>query len=87
MCLDKGTYDAIGLAKDGNKKRHLYIQNVKKILKEGGHFVIVSCNWTRNELLAHFTAYSFDYVSDIPSPSFTFGGQTGQTTTLIVFKC
>ncbi|KAH7973787.1 hypothetical protein HPB49_005298 [Dermacentor silvarum] len=53
--LDKGTYDAISLCPDNpQKKRRCYLEVVSQLLATGGHFVIVSCNWTQQELTAHF---------------------------------
>lgn len=56
VCLDKGTYDAISLdPEDAKVKRQTYIINISKILKEGGIFLITSCNWTDDELKQHFS--------------------------------
>lgn len=53
---DKGTYDAISLnPEDAAAKRQKYIENVYHILLPGGYLVLTSCNWTKEELLTHFT--------------------------------
>lgn len=53
---DKGTYDAISLnPEDPTEKREKYIENVYRILLPQGYLVLTSCNWTKEELLKHFT--------------------------------
>ncbi len=55
VCHDKGTYDAICLHPDNPlEKRAQYQTNVRKLLKDNGWFIITSCNWTKDELRAHF---------------------------------
>lgn len=55
VCLDKGTYDAICLcADDVDVKKQRYVDNVYALTKDEGLFIITSCNWTREELLAQF---------------------------------
>ena len=86
VCLDKGTYDAISLTADSKLRKECYTAMVQRHLKEGGFFVIASCNWTKQELIQLFPC--FNYVSDIPAPSISFGGRSGQTVTTVVFvKC
>ncbi|CAN7976968.1 unnamed protein product, partial [Ixodes persulcatus] len=54
-CLLPGTYDAISLSPDEPAaKRQRYLELVARLLPVGGRLVIVSCNWTRDELLSHF---------------------------------
>lgn len=53
---DKGTYDAISLnPEDPTIKRQKYIESVHRILLPKGYLVLTSCNWTKEELLKHFT--------------------------------
>lgn len=53
---DKGTYDAISLNPDNPAaKRQTYVENIHRILLPGGYLVLTSCNWTKEELLQHFT--------------------------------
>lgn len=53
---DKGTYDAISLnPEDPTLKRQKYIENIHRILLPKGYLVLTSCNWTKEELLKHFT--------------------------------
>ncbi|XP_078676606.1 EEF1A lysine methyltransferase 2-like [Branchiostoma floridae x Branchiostoma belcheri] len=57
VCTDKGTYDAISLSPDdAAQKRQTYVDHVHKLLKECGLLVITSCNWTKDELLEHFSS-------------------------------
>lgn len=85
ICFDKGTYDAISLSPESRlEKRLLYIENVMRLLSSSGTFIIVSCNWTCSELKEHFQEFKF--IEELPAPSFSFGGQTGQTVSTCVFE-
>jgi len=54
LLLDKGTYDAISLSGDPAHRRR-FIETAAAIAKPGtGRFLITSCNWTQDELVAHF---------------------------------
>lgn len=58
ICLDKGTYDAICLNPELSKAemgvtRSRYWENVYHLLQPEGVLVIVSCNWTWEELVSH----------------------------------
>jgi EEF1A lysine methyltransferase 2 len=57
LVIDKGTYDAIALSPvNVREKRYLYKDFVKNIInKDDGFFIITSCNWTTDELVAFFT--------------------------------
>lgn len=83
VCLDKGTYDAISLTANSKQQKERYAATVHRHLREGGFFVITSCNWTKQELLQLFPCFNFK--SDILAPSFSFGGKSGQTVTTVVF--
>ncbi|XP_059153827.1 EEF1A lysine methyltransferase 2-like [Physella acuta] len=86
VCVDKGTYDAISLRQAHVvDDRRTYSCSVKSLLKEGGLFIITSCNWTSEQLKLNFQN-EFELVHEIPAPKFTFGGKTGQTVTTLVFK-
>lgn len=53
---DKGTYDAISLNPENSAaKRQNYIENICRVLLPAGYLVLTSCNWTKEELLKHFT--------------------------------
>lgn len=55
VCVDKGTYDAISLRQAHvMDDRRTYSCSVKSLLKEGGMFIITSCNWTCEQLKHHF---------------------------------
>ncbi|XP_069095228.1 EEF1A lysine methyltransferase 2 isoform X3 [Pleurodeles waltl] len=86
LCVDKGTLDAISL--DPNcaaKKRQEYLASLRRVLKDNGHFVITSCNWTREELICQF-AEGFTFLEELPTPKFSFGGRTGSSVTALVFQ-
>lgn len=54
VVLDKGTYDAIGLSKNGVEDRQTYINKIHSILRPSGLLVITSCNYTEPELISQF---------------------------------
>jgi len=86
VCLDKGTYDAISLnPEDAEGCRAKYITNVCSLLASDGLFILCSCNWTKAELLSQFKD-KFDFLDDLPAPSFSFGGQSGNTVTTLVLR-
>lgn len=83
---DKGTYDAVSLhPSDPGSKREAYIQNVHKLITDGGLFILTSCNWTEDELCTSLAGRFIKYKI-IPTPTFQFGGKTGSVITQIVFK-
>lgn len=84
ICLDKGTYDAISLCpNNSSQKRKSYLKFLLNVLPKEGIFIIVSCNWTVDELKFQFDVLKF--VEEIKAPSFSFGGKTGQTVSTCVF--
>ncbi|XP_020912407.1 EEF1A lysine methyltransferase 2 isoform X2 [Exaiptasia diaphana] len=86
VCFDKGTYDAISLnPQDRTKCRAAYIQSVSSLLEDKGVFMITSCNWSKDELLKQFEK-DFVLRDELPTPSFTFGGNSGNTVTSLVFN-
>ncbi|KAJ8684063.1 hypothetical protein QAD02_019855 [Eretmocerus hayati] len=86
LAHDKGTYDAVSLCPDKPRdKRVRYVKNVHRILKDDGYLVLTSCNWTKAELTNHLCDY-FELVDEIPTKSFSFGGQTGSRITQLIFK-
>ncbi|XP_068184204.1 EEF1A lysine methyltransferase 2 [Antennarius striatus] len=86
VCIDKGTFDAISLNPDNTKKsKTLYIESLKDALKDKGFFSITSCNWTKEQLLEKFSD-GFEFVQELPTRSFQFGGKTGNTVTTLIFK-
>jgi len=86
VCLDKGTFDAIALCPDDALgKRAIYVRNVAKLLNETGLLIITSCNFTEQELAKHLNR-EFELVEYIPTPTFSFGGATGNMVTSGIFK-
>eukprot|EP00123_Amoebidium_parasiticum_P008995 comp19142_c1_seq1/m.21803 comp19142_c1_seq1/g.21803 ORF comp19142_c1_seq1/g.21803 comp19142_c1_seq1/m.21803 type:complete len:223 (-) comp19142_c1_seq1:596-1264(-) len=85
VITDKGTYDAICLCPDGDLRLQ-YVQSVTRALVPGGLFIITSCNWTEEELRKTFHGGELSYHSKVKAPTFTFGGQTGQTTSTVIFR-
>ncbi|KAN0062389.1 Protein-lysine N-methyltransferase efm4 [Thecaphora frezii] len=95
LVCDKGTMDAIALSSqpiDGKTPVQLYTQAVQKLVKlgrdgkAGGIFLITSCNFTEQELVDRFTYAGFEVDTIIPTPTFTFGGAKGSSTTSIAFR-
>ncbi|KAJ3258844.1 hypothetical protein HK103_003226 [Boothiomyces macroporosus] len=86
LVMDKGTFDAISLSEIKEKKpTEQYVESVGRLVKQGGLFMITSCNWTTEELLIRF-GREFEKYDLIKYPTFTFGGQQGQTITSVIFK-
>ncbi|CAB3359274.1 Hypothetical predicted protein [Cloeon dipterum] len=85
VALDKGTYDAIGLSKNGAEDRKTYIKNTHLILKPGGLLIITSCNYSEDELVEQFSE-NFKKVSRIPAPTFKFGGREGSLISSIILR-
>ncbi|TCD69364.1 hypothetical protein EIP91_007920 [Steccherinum ochraceum] len=71
LVLDKGTFDAMALAeKDvtGSHPADTYPKRIAHIIRPGGYFLIVSCNFTEDELRTKFAngATGLEYhVSDV----------------------
>ncbi|XP_034944408.1 EEF1A lysine methyltransferase 2 [Chelonus insularis] len=83
---DKGTYDAISLNPDNHQEqRKKYINNVTRILKDTGFFVISSCNWTKDELQEHFKN-DFKVERSLETPKMSFGGKVGQSVTNMILR-
>ncbi|KAJ2730732.1 Protein-lysine N-methyltransferase efm4 [Coemansia sp. BCRC 34962] len=91
VVLDKGTYDAICLKpKDGGadvdqQAIDTYPESVVGSLKDSGVFLITSCNWTEDELVARFARH-LECVGRVKHRSFRFGGAVGQTVATVAFK-
>ncbi|KAJ1835680.1 Protein-lysine N-methyltransferase efm4, partial [Coemansia sp. RSA 2708] len=82
VVLDKGTYDAICLKpKDAEGEGagvdqgaiDMYPASVAGSLKDTGVFLITSCNWTEDELVARFQEH-LECVGRVEHKSFRFGG-------------
>ena len=92
VVLDKGTFDAICLSeeKDGRGRRVCegYRERVEGLVREGGIFLITSCNWTHEELRSWFEGdeSGLVYEAAVKYPSFTFGGKTGMSVVTLCFR-
>ncbi|KAG0652229.1 Elongation factor methyltransferase 4 [Hyphodiscus hymeniophilus] len=90
IVLDKGTFDAISLSeeKDENGRRICegYKERVLPLIREGGIFLVTSCNWTEEELSSWFAGGELEYVDKIQYKSFSFGGRKGQTISSVCFR-
>ncbi|KAM5140784.1 EEF1A lysine methyltransferase 2 [Mantella aurantiaca] len=86
MCLDKGTFDAVSLdPSNTQEKRSQYVNALCTVLKPEGLFIITSCNWTKEELLKQFDK-EFEIKDELPTPTYSFGGQSGHSVTSLVFQ-
>ncbi|KAK0469714.1 S-adenosyl-L-methionine-dependent methyltransferase [Desarmillaria tabescens] len=91
LLLDKGTYDAIALGQRdelGRSPAYQYPSRAARLLKADGFFLITSCNFTEDELKAHFVTpeTGFVYHSRIQHPTFMFGGKSGSICSSVAFK-
>lgn len=58
LVLDKGTFDALCLSEEqvaGRLPSSVYPEQVAKLVKDGGFFLITSCNFTEEEIKARWT--------------------------------
>lgn len=58
LVLDKGTFDALCLSEElvnGRLPSLVYPEQVAKLVKDGGFFLITSCNFTEEEIKARWT--------------------------------
>ncbi|WVR03569.1 hypothetical protein IAU60_000561 [Kwoniella sp. DSM 27419] len=61
LVMDKGTYDALCLSADpieeeqGRLPSQVYPERIGKLVKQGGFFLITSCNFTEEEIKAKYT--------------------------------
>ena len=92
LVLDKGTYDAISLSADtdgeGRRISERYRDRIILLIESGGFLVITSCNWTKEELLSYFVRpdKQLEYFDEAKYPTFTFGGQKGQSVCTLAFQ-
>ena len=85
VVLDKGTFDAICLS-GRHGVEELYREQVQKMIKPGGLFLITSCNWTEEELRQWLEGDSLHFHDKIAYPKIQFGGHVGQSITSICFR-
>ena len=67
LVLDKGTFDALCLSSEdvgntGNLPSKVYPANVARLVKDGGFFLITSCNFTEEEIRRRWTAEGLGLV-------------------------
>lgn len=90
--LDKGTFDAISLSSEtdsqGRRICEYYRERITPLIKKGKFFIITSCNWTKDELLHWFILPDgeLEFFDEAKYPTFTFGGQQGQSVCTLIFK-
>ena len=91
VALDKGTFDAISLMPHNDGSPHpceVYRDRVTALVTHGGLLVITSCNWTKDELLDWLAPQDSElrYHSEAKYPTYTFGGQTGQSIVTLALR-
>ncbi|KAI1413542.1 putative S-adenosylmethionine-dependent methyltransferase of the seven beta-strand family [Hypoxylon sp. FL1857] len=102
VVLDKGTFDAISLSSEtdpatGHRVAESYRSKMTPLVREGGLFLVTSCNWTESELRSWFEGvkeddneetkqWRFEQVGRVEYPSFSFGGVKGQTISSLCFR-
>lgn len=96
VLLDKGTFDAISLSAatndDGKRIMEGYRPRALSLVKNGGLFLITSCNWTEDELKGWFVNVEdesngkFDVVGRVKYRTFSFGGVKGQTISTLCLR-
>lgn len=87
---DKGTFDAISLSAEtdtqGRRICETYRDRVVPLVKPGMFLIITSCNWTKEELLGWFAGGPLELYKEVKYPTFTFGGQEGQSVVTLAFR-
>ncbi|KAK3055461.1 Protein-lysine N-methyltransferase efm4 [Extremus antarcticus] len=91
IVLDKGTFDAISLMDRQSQDRHpceVYRDKITPLVRPDGFLVVTSCNWTKDELKRWLASSESElvYYDEARYPTFTFGGQTGQSIVTLVFR-
>lgn len=61
------------------------MKSLSGALNVKGFFLITSCNWTKEELLDEFSE-GFELFEELPTPTFSFGGRSGNSVTALVFQ-
>lgn len=91
VVLDKGTFDAISLMPHSEDTPHpceIYREKATALIKPGSFLFITSCNWTKEELLDWLACEGsqLTFYDEAKYPTFTFGGQTGQSVVTAIFR-
>ncbi|KAF8440441.1 S-adenosyl-L-methionine-dependent methyltransferase [Boletus edulis BED1] len=91
LVLDKGTFDAMSLMDEderGTVSLERYVPRVVRLLRSGGHFLITSCNFTKDELIQRIATRGsgLEYKGSIPYKTFTFGGKSGSSYATVAFQ-
>jgi EEF1A lysine methyltransferase 2 len=83
LVVDKGTFDAIALS-GKEEDKVAYRNSINALCTK--YFVVTSCNFVKDELVAFFSGTTWQVKQQIPYPVFSFGGATGSTVTSLVFE-
>ncbi|ORX34826.1 hypothetical protein BD324DRAFT_635196 [Kockovaella imperatae] len=94
LVLDKGTFDALCLSNtpvkgtEGKLPSQVYPEKVSQLVKEGGYFLITSCNFTEEEIKRRWTkdGLGFRFHSSVPHPTYTFGGKKGSVVCTVALQ-
>lgn len=102
VVLDKGTFDAISLSRAtcgaaGRRGIEAYKARILPLVREGGLFLVTSCNWTEAELRSWFEgvneedddetkSWRFEEAGKVAYPSFSYGGVKGQAISSLCFR-
>ncbi|KAL9087564.1 MAG: hypothetical protein Q9159_003580 [Coniocarpon cinnabarinum] len=96
VVLDKGTFDAISLTDElvdetGQTGSDVYAERISKYMREDAFLIVVSCNWTNEELVRWFTGAStkdanLKVYGTVHFPTFEFGGLKGQAVSCVCFQ-
>nr|XP_027198213.1 EEF1A lysine methyltransferase 2-like [Dermatophagoides pteronyssinus] len=93
--IDKGTYDAICLMPntDIHENRKKYLKFLCDNLKNEGHFIIITCNFTKEEIFAFlsisnnvYNINNFHFTHEFDTPTLSFGGHIGKQITGLIFR-
>ena len=97
LVVDKGTLDAVSLSPEAATSLPKFRTNLIDCMRlDRGFLLITSCNWTESEL-RHFFEHHHDeseaegmkkleFHASIPYPTFTFGGEKGQSVSSVCFR-
>ena len=89
VLIDKGTYDAICLNPDADlqRNRQLYMQFITEHLAATGYFVLMSCNFTKEELFKDLLQnHAFQVYCDFGTPPFVHVGIQRRKVTGLVLR-